>query len=147
MARTIKLKPVTRRNWQAVAGLKLASKQRGLVASSVYSLAESKFDSAAQPRAVCSGKRVVGFLMYDVSKSGKKALIYRIMIDRKQQGKGYGRAALAAAVKEIAKIPGMKKVAICYMAGNDVARTFYAGFGFRERGRDRDGEVVAELKL
>ena len=85
--------------------------------------------------------------MYDVSRNGKKAYIYRFMIDRKHQGKGYGRAALAAAIKEIAKLPGMKKVSICYMAGNLAARKFYAGFGFREVGRDTDGEVIAEMKL
>ncbi len=147
MARDVKLKPVTRRNWEAVADLALAPAQRDLVASNAYSLAESKFEPAAQPRAICAGKRVVGFLMYDVSRNGKKADIYRFMIDRKHQGKGYGRAALVEAIKEIAKRPGMKKVSICYMAGNQVARMFYASIGFREVGRDADGEVIAELKI
>ncbi len=147
MARNVKLKSVTSRNWEAVAGLELARDQRDLVASNIYSLAESKFDSAAQPRAIYAGNRVVGFLMYDVSRNGKKAFIYRFMIDRAHQGKGYGRAALAEAIKEIAKVSGMKKVSICYMAGNRVARAFYAGFGFREVGRDADGEVIAELRL
>lgn len=147
MAGNVTLKPVTRSNWEAVADLELAPKQRDLVASNLYSLAESKFDSAAEPRAIVAGKRVVGFLMYDVSRGGTQALIYRFMIDRKQQGKGYGRAALAAAVKEIAGRPGIKKVSICYMAGNRAAQKFYAGFGFREVGRDEDGELIAELKL
>jgi diamine N-acetyltransferase len=147
MARAIKLKPVTRHNWETVAELKLAPEQRDLVASNVYSLAESKFDPSAQPRAIYAGKEVVGFLMYDVSRSGKKALIYRFMIDRAHQGRGYGRAALAEAIKEIAKISGVTTISISYMAGNRVARTFYASFGFREVGRDADGEVIAALKL
>lgn len=147
MARIVKLKPVTRRNWEAVADLTLTPGQRGLVASNIYSLAESKFDPRAQPRAIYAGKRVVGFLMYDVARGGKKALIYRFMIDRACQGKGYGRAALAEAIKEIAKISAVTKISICYMAGNRAAKAFYAGFGFRETGRDADGEVIAELEL
>lgn len=147
MARTVTLKPVTRRNWEAVADLTLAPAQRNMVASNLYSLAESKFDSAARPRAIVAGKQVVGFLMYDVSRGGRRALIYRFMIDREQQGKGHGRAALAAAIKEIGRLPGMKRIAISYMAGNRVARKFYASFGFREVGRDDDGEVIAELRL
>lgn len=147
MALPVKLKSVTRRNWEAVADLELAPAQRDLVASAVYSLAESKFDPAARPRAIYAGKRVVGFLMYELSSNKKKAFIYRFMIDRAHQGKGYGRAALAAAIKEIAGISGVMKISICYMAGNCVARKFYADLGFREVGRDSDGEVIAELKL
>ncbi len=147
MTRRVALKAVTRRNWEAVADLDLAPDQRGLVASNAYSLAESKFDPAARPRAIYAGKRVVGFLMYDISKGGKKALIYRFMIDRAHQGKGYGGAALAAAIKEIARVPGVRRIAISYMPDNRVARAFYAGFGFREVGCDEDGEVMAELRL
>ena len=76
-------------NWRAVAALKLAADQEDLVADNLYSIAESQFDKTARPRAICAGKRVVGFLMYDVSRArGKlrKALIYRFMIDARQQG-------------------------------------------------------------
>jgi diamine N-acetyltransferase len=67
------------------------------------------------------------------------------MIDRKHQGKGYGRAALLEALKEIRAIPGIKKVSIRYMPENPLAQRFYSRFGFVEVGRDSDGEVVAEL--
>ncbi len=147
MAPAVKLKPITRKNWEAVVDLELAPAQRDLVASNAYSLAELKFDPAACPRAIYAGKRLVGFLMYDISKGKKKALIYRFMIDRAHQGKGYGGAALAAAIKEIARVRSVRKIAISYMPGNRVARKFYAGFGFGEVGRDDDGEVMAELKL
>lgn len=144
---TVRLKPVTRRNWEAVADLSLSPAQRKLVASNAYSLAESKFDPAARPRAIYAGQRVVGFIMYEFSRTKKKAFIYRFMIDRRHQGKGYGQAALAAAIKEIGEVPGVRKVSICYVAGNRAAKAFYAGVGFREVGRDADGEVIAELKL
>jgi diamine N-acetyltransferase len=146
----VKLKDVTADNWRAVAGLKLDAEQEDLVASNVYSLAEAQFDPDARPRAVYAGKRVVGFLMYDVYQRRDKsraASIYRFMIDRKHQGKGYGRAALSKALDEIRAIPKVRKVSIRYMAENPVAKPFYASFGFVEVGKDDDGEIIAELAL
>jgi diamine N-acetyltransferase len=150
MGTKVRLAEVTADNWWAVVRLRLAPDQEDLVASNVYSLAESKFDPDARPRAVYAGKRVVGFLMYDVSRGkgkSRKASIYRFMIDRKHQGKGYGRAALKQALDEIKQIPRIKKVSISYMPSNPVAKPFYGSFGFVEVGVDDDGEMIAELKF
>jgi len=150
MSDNVRLEDVTARNWHAVARLKLLPEQEDLVASNLYSIAESKFDRDARPRAVYAGDRLVGFLMYDVSDADDKtreASIYRFMIDRKHQGKGYGRAALGRALEEIKAVPGIRKVSIGYMPENPVAKPFYASFGFVEVGTDEDGEVIAELNL
>ena len=141
----VKLNDITEDNWRAVIALKLDAEQEDLVASNLYSIAESRFDPDARPRAVYAGKRIVGFLMYDVQ--SRKASIYRFMIDRKHQDKGYGRAALNHALDEIKAIPRMKKISIGYMPDNPVAKPFYASFGFVEVGKDEDGEVIAELAL
>lgn len=141
----VTLAPVTADNWQAVAALRLDPAQEDLVASNLYSIAEAQFDPDARPRAVYAGKRLVGFLMYDVQKT--RATIYRFMIDRKHQGEGYGRAALGRALDEIRAIPTVKKVRIGYVAENPTARPFYASFGFVEVGKDEDDEIIAELTL
>lgn len=146
----VRLKDVTEDNWRAVIGLKLEPEQEGLVASNLYSLAESKFDPGARPRAIYAGKRVVGFLMYDVVKTKanrQEAVIYRFMIDRNHQGEGYGRAALSLALDEIRAIPHIRKVTIGYMPENPFAKQFYASFGFVEVGQDDEGEMIAELVL
>ena len=100
MPKDVHLKDVTAANWRAVIRLELEESQKELLASNLYSIAESKFDPNARPRAICAGKRVVGFIMYDVPDADDErvASIYRFMIDRKHQGKGYGRAALAQAL-------------------------------------------------
>jgi diamine N-acetyltransferase len=146
----VKLKDVTEHNWRDVVDLKLDPEQEDLVASNLYSIAESQFDPDARPRAVYAGKRAVGFLMYDVQQKkdrSRKASIYRFMIDRKYQGKGYGRAALSRALDEIRAIPKITKVSIRYMADNPVAKPFYGSFGFVEVGKDEDGEIIAEMAL
>jgi diamine N-acetyltransferase len=146
----VALKDVTEDNWRTVIGLTLDRHQEDLVASNLYSIAESKFDPDARPRAVYAGKRVVGFLMYDVQQKkdkSRRATIYRFMIDRKHQGKGYGHAAMSRALDEIRAIRRMKKVRVGYMPENAVAKALYARFGFVEVGRDGDGEIIAELAL
>lgn len=141
----VTLQTVTARNWRAVAALRLDPEQEDLVASNLYSIAEAQFDSDARPRAVYAGKRLVGFLMYDVQKT--RATIYRFMIDRKYQGEGYGRAALSRALDEIRAIPAVKKVSIGYVAENPTTKPFYGSFGFVEVAKDEDGEIIAELAL
>jgi diamine N-acetyltransferase len=146
----VKLDDVTADNWRAVIGLELAPEQKQLVASNAYSLVQSRFDPNARPRAVYAGSRIVGFLMYNVRQTAdgsRKASIYRFMIDRRHQGKGYGRAALRNALDEIRAIPGLSKVSISYMPENPAAKPFYGSFGFVEVGKDDDGEMIAELAL
>jgi diamine N-acetyltransferase len=150
MSEDVRLEDVTASNWHAVARLKLAPEQEDLVASNLYSIAQAKFDPDARPRAIYAGSELVGFLMYDVWETNDKtreASIYRFMIDRQHQGKGYGRAALTRALDEIKAVPGIRKVSIGYMPENPVAKPFYGSFGFVEVGTDEDGEVIAELSL
>jgi|1185.fasta_scaffold1106300_2 diamine N-acetyltransferase len=145
MGDDVKLADVTAKNWRAVVRLKLDPSQEDLVASNLYSLAESKFDPSARPRAIYAGSRIVGFLMYDVVDG--EAMIYRFMIDQRHQAKGYGRVALAKALDEIKAIPQVRKVSIGYVPENPVAKAFYGSFGFVEVGLDDEGEMIAELIL
>ena len=150
MGKDVKLKDVTADNREAVIGLELAPEQADLVASNADSLAEARADPDARPRAIYAGESVVGFLMYDAGRprdNPREASIYRFMIDRKQQGRGYGRAALGKALDEIRAIPKVSKISIRYMPDNPVAKPFYASFGFVESGTDEDGETIAELTL
>jgi diamine N-acetyltransferase len=94
------------------------------------------------------GSSSSGFLMYDRQETKCKAQetsIYHL-IDRKQQGKDYGRAALSKALEEIRAIPWVNRISIFYIPENPVAKPFYTSFGFVEMGRDRDGGVIAVLK-
>ncbi len=145
MSGDVELKDVTAKNWRAIARLELARDQKDLVADNLHSIAESKFDPDARPRAIYAGGEPVGFLMYDASDD--EALIYRFMIDRRHQGKGYGRAALVLAIDEIRAMPKVRKVSISYMPDNNAAKAFYASLGFIEVGVDEDDEMIAEFAL
>ena len=145
----IRLAEVTADNWEAVIALELRRKQKRFLSGNLYSLAESKFDRDARPRAIYAGRELVGFLMYDASGRGRRrtALIYRFMIDKHHQGQGYGRAAVMAAIAEIKALGNVARIKVSYLPRNRDARRLYLSVGFREVGKDEDGECLAELNL
>ena len=141
----IRLVSVTRANRALVTALQLAPEQMDLVAGNADSLEEAESDEDARPRVVMADGRVVGFLMYDASED--EAQIYRFMIDRAHQGKGYGKAALRALLDEIRDLGHVREISICYEPGNEAARQLYRAAGFLERGLDEDGEMIAVLPV
>lgn len=143
----VQLVPVTAVNRDAVLALVLGSDQKDFLASNAESLKEAKRDRDARPRAVVAAGHVVGFLMYDAPEDEDEAIIYRFMIDRSAQGKGYGRGALRAVLAEIGALRHVRSVVVCYMPENVGARRLYGAAGFIDEGLDEDGEMIARLKL
>src|SRR5690606_32205417 len=111
------------------------------------------------PYAITDGETVVGFigmayLPADSAGNGGrengKYEMYRFMIDKRHQGKGYGRAALKAAIELLRTKPlgEATQVETSFVPGNDVARRLYTSLGFVETGEaDEDGELIAVLSL
>ena len=152
MCKDVRLEDVTAQNWRAVVSLKLAEDQQRLLASNVYSIAQSKFDEAAQPRAIYAGEAVVGFLMYDVPEvedEDQQVSIYRFMVDKDHQGKGYGRAALTKAIEEIRQIPGIAKITDLLCARQRQGEAVLRQFRLCRVAQARNGdcELSAEIKL
>jgi diamine N-acetyltransferase len=148
MSKKVSLHEVTADNWEQVADLKIDKHQEEFVEDNAWSIAESKFNSYAVPRAIYVGKRPVGFIMWESHAEDGGPHDYsfnRLMIDKDHQLKGYGRKAMDQALAEIRKDRHVRRIVIYYVPENAVARDFYASFGFRELGIDEDGEMVAQL--
>lgn len=141
----IRLVSVTKANQALVTSLQLAPDQMDFVASNAESLDEAGSDRDARPRVVMAGDRVVGFLMYEAPQDDDEARIYRFMIDRTWQGKGYGKTALRELLDEIRGLGHIRHVSICYEPHNEAARQLYSAAGFVEQGLDEDGEMIADL--
>jgi diamine N-acetyltransferase len=143
----IRVAPLTETNRALVTALQLAPEQMDFVASNADSLREAASDEDARPRVVLAGDRVVGFLMYEAPGDDDEARIYRFMIDRASQGRGYGKAALREVLVEIRSLGHIRHVSICYEPQNEAARQLYRTAGFVEQGLDEDGEMIADLVL
>lgn len=143
----IRIGPVTPANRALVTALQLAPDQVDFVASNADSLREARSDRDARPRVIMAGDNVVGFLMYEAPRDDDEARIYRFMIDRAWQGRGYGKAALREVLGEIRELGHIRHVSICYEPENEAARQLYRAAGFVEQGLDEDGEMIADLAL
>ncbi|RJS91419.1 GNAT family N-acetyltransferase [Salinisphaera sp. Q1T1-3] len=138
----VALAPVTPDNWQAVIALRLEAAQAANLASNLYSLAEAYVVPACRPMAIVAGRTVVGFVMYEYLPEQRICSIPRFMIDHAWQGRGYGRAGLAATLVHIRQAYPQAAIVISLLPGNDAARQLYAALGFIDTGEYRYGELI-----
>ena len=105
------------------------------------------FRDRARPYALYEGEEPVGFIMFDWRPEKKWVEIWRLMIDYRHQGKGYGRRAMELALEKIRRAELFDRVQLYYVPGNEKARALYHSLGFGETGSTLDGEIQMELIL
>lgn len=71
----------------------------------------------------------------------------QIFIDERFQGKGYGKEATILLIDRMRAEKKYDKVVLCYIEGNEVAKSMYESIGFRHTGEVDEDEVVMELYL
>ncbi len=145
MAPQIELCEVTSGNWRAVAELELADAQRGFAGPVTRYLCLCHYGGVWHPLAVCSGDQTVGFVMWAIDPDDRSGWIGGLVIDRRRQREGFGRATVQALAARLAA-DGCGSVALSYLPGNSVARALYLSLGFEETGEMEDDEVVARRR-
>jgi diamine N-acetyltransferase len=143
----IRLNPLTAGNWKACTELEISAEQVDYIPSNLYSIAEAQFYPEAVSYAIYNHEdQIIGYVLYGRDVSTQKWKIYRLMIDKASQGRGYGRAALREIIHEISQKPDGDQILIRYHQTNQAARGLYAGFGFVEIDVDTDGISTALRK-
>ncbi len=74
-------------------------------------------------------------------------LIYRIMIDKMHQGKGYGKVATKLVISNMSQLPECKKNAVGYHPENQGAHNLYSSLGFIDSGDIFGKEMAVVLEL
>jgi len=148
----IRLQEITEANFSECINLKVSEEQQTFVASNVKSLAQAwLYPNNARPFSIYDDETMVGFLMVDIDFHwhGDKntAYLWRLMIDEKHQGKGYGKAAVQLAIKYLEENTNPDKIKTAYVPSNESAKRLYESLGFIVNGEVDDGEIVMELNL
>ncbi len=149
MKPSISIKEVDRNNWIDCVRLSLHPEQEAFLASNSDTIAESKFELHHRVRAIYHGSEVVGLLSYcheDDPLDLEVYWLFRFMVDKHVQGKGYGRRALELMLAEVVSLGG-KTVKTMHKPSNTSASSLYQTLGFEERGYLDDGDVLLELSL
>ena len=136
--------------------------QKDFVAENLQSLAEAyatrNEGNNALPLAVYNDAELIGFVMIGkgtVGNENESELIrenyslWRLMIDKNYQGRGFGRQTLDAVMALIRTFPfgEAKKVWLSYEPENTRARDIYRKYGFVENGDMCGNEIVAVYEL
>lgn len=141
------LEEVRAENWRACTALEVDEPQQHFVVPVANYLALCAYgDSPWHPLAVRVGEEIVGFVMWGVDPADESFWIGGLVIDRRYQRRGYGRAVVEALL-ERAVSEGHETAALSYEPQNTVARSLYASMGFIETGEFDDDEAVARKRL
>lgn len=156
----IELRRIDLSNAQEITALSVAEEQQSFVATNSYSLIEAfatrESGYGAYPFGIYADGVAVGFAMFgydymdgDPTVAHGNYVLVRFMIDRRYQGRGLGKAALAACINLLQTRPWgpASHVWLSYEAENTVARAMYHAAGFRENGEMCGGEIVAVREL
>ena len=142
------LQPVTATNWKACIALELAPGQENFLPSNLYSIAESQFYEQAKSKAIYNEEhQLVGYALFGRDIFTHRWKIFRIMIDKFHQRKGYGEGAMREIIKRISKETDGHEILICYQDQNEAARRLYTKLGFIEQEIDAESKATALLEL
>ena len=159
----LKLEKVTYANYDEILKLHVSEEQAEFVADNEFSLVDAYLTIAdgrqVFPFGIYNGNEPVGFIMlsYDYvddveetpSISRGNYLLWRFMIDKDQQRKGYDREAIKLVLDFMRTFP-CGKADYCWLSyepENEVARQLYRSVGFVENGEKCGDEIVAAIKL
>ena len=150
----ISLRSIDETNREAVLALSVREDQP-FVASNKRSLeqfaeTEAKAPGVARPFAIYADGRLVGFCMFAVDPEDEdeddRYYLWRFMIDKAEQGKGYGQAALAEIIRYFRAL-GADRLLLSTKPENERGLHVYHKAGFRETGCIDCGEAVLRLWL
>jgi len=158
-----KLKKINRKNVGEILKLEVFDNQKRFVAPNNISIIEAYLaiteNNDVFTFGIYNDDAPVGFLMigFDVNSDDEGAPkiakgnynIWRFMIDKKFQGKGFGKKAMNLALEFVNTFPcGTAKYCwLSYESDNYVARQLYQSVGFVETDEKDGEEIVAILKL
>ena len=149
MLMIIKLEPINDNNRDAVLALSVR-KDQPFVAPNDVSLrqadeANAEKPGAARPFGIYADDRLVGFCMFTFDPENDdeedRYWLWRFMIDRNEQGKGYGKAALREIIQYF-KDNGADRLYLSTELENERGLHIYHKVGFKETGIIGEGEAV-----
>lgn len=128
--------------------LEITKEQENYVALPAEAIAASKFYDYYINRGIYLDDRPIGFIQYYPNfDDGKPNEIFidQLIIDKSEQGKGYGSKAVKLVLNEIKQIKGISAISICYVEGHDIMKKFFEQFNFSVVEQDEFDETIMEL--
>ncbi|WP_217899305.1 GNAT family N-acetyltransferase [Blastococcus mobilis] len=133
---------MTAENVRAVCDLRVAAGQESFVAPDAVSLAEAYVHEQAWCRAAYAGDDLVGFVMLHDTARDQGYMLWRLMVDARFQGRGYGRQVVDQVLAYVRTRPGATRLSVGAHQGVGGPGPFYESLGFVPTGEVIGGEEV-----
>jgi diamine N-acetyltransferase len=144
----VTLREITKENLSDILCLKVALHQELFVASNAKSLAQAHFEPQLPWfRAVYAGEAPVGFLMLEYNTEEQFYFLWRFMIDKQYQMRGYGRKALELLFAHVKTLPRADALYTSCVPAEGGPGPFYEKMGFVYTGEEEDGELYMRREL
>ena len=141
----ISLKEITKHNYDEIIQLGVHEHQKSFVSSISDSLAQAwVYRETAYPFAIYDNTTPIGFVMLGYYESRGQYTLWKFLIDKNFQNKGYGKQALQLAVNYLINSFDAKEIYTGVLIENERAKDLYTSFGFVETGVIEDNMI--ELK-
>ena len=128
----INLREITSKNLKSIIDLNVKEDQKDYVALNSVSIAQGHYSKSAWFKGIFNDDRPVGFVMLDLIEEENKCFLWRFMIDREYQGKGFGKIALTQVIDFVKSLNLYTYIATSYVPAENSAGGFYKNFGFIE---------------
>ena len=146
----VELKPITEDNFLDAFNLKLAPGQEEFVSHPIRSLAQAYvYRAQCQPFGIYAEGEMVGYVMVIYDWDIPEYDIWHMMIDEKEQGRGFGGEALDRVLDYIRTKPFGRsdRVALTCNKENPAAMKLYERKGFLPTGAEDEDEIEMALTL
>jgi len=158
---TVELRDIlTEDDYEAVMGLRRGPGQERYLGMMIGHFEDAIADAKACPRywSVHAGDQLVGFAMISDNIPAETLAaddgvvgpyyLWRLLIDRRFQGRGYGAATIDAVVDFLrANRPNAEVLLTSCEAGEGSPQPFYLHYGFEKTGEVKWGEDILALDL
>ena len=141
----INLKDINAHTVCEICDLSVNDFQKQFVAPNAVSIAQAYFSKQAWFRAIYADQTPIGFVMiYDDAKTASYDL-WRYMIDKTFQNKGFGYRAMALVIDHVKKKPNANVLTTSVLEKDGSPQKFYEKLGFVLTGEYKDNEAVMVL--
>ena len=114
----VSLREITEETLQSILDLDVTEQQKQFVAPNVKSIAQAHFSNHAWFRAIYAGETPVGFVMLYLDTETPEYCLWRLMVDHRFQGRGYGAAAMWQVIEFVRQQPKAQELGTSYVPGD-----------------------------
>ena len=124
------LRKINSDNFYEICLLEVASAQVEHVDSNAVSLAEANFMVCPWYRGIYVDNKPVGFILVNADIESGRFSLWRLMLDKSQQSKGYGRIAIHLLTEKLHREFGISKLYTSVVTEVNGPKDFYLNCGF-----------------